>query len=122
MLSTGDDLLRKFWEAENWDVETPPLSLEKTVVKHFESSYCRNDEGRIIVPLPKIECVNSLRESRLAAVRQLFWLERSLQQKDKFKEFAMTMEEYFQQSHAEPVPRIHANTVFREIFECQILQ
>ena len=60
MLSIGDHLLRKFWEVENRDVETPPLSLEEeAVVDHFQSSYSWNDEGRFIVP-PPIRKVYSL--------------------------------------------------------------
>ena len=62
MLSTGDDLLRKFWEVENREVETPPLSLEeKTVVEHFWSSYNWDDQGGFIVALSERECVEPLK-------------------------------------------------------------
>ena len=55
-------------------------------------------------------------ESRPSAVQRFLWLECSLRPRGKFKEFAKTMEEYFQQNHAESVPPVHANKPCNEVF------
>ena len=51
---SGDDIIRRFWEIE----ESPNLELalssdEQEIVHHFKVNHRRNNEGRVIVPLPK---------------------------------------------------------------------
>ena len=60
--------------------------------------------GRFIVPLPRKENVDLLGEIRLLAVRRFRSLECSLRSRGRFDAFAEAIDEYFQQTHAEPVP------------------
>ena len=80
----------------------------------FQSSYSRDDEGRLVTPLPIREGVEPLGESRPAAVQQFLLLKCSLRQRGKFE--ARTMEEYFQQNHAKSVPLVHANKPCNKVF------
>ena len=102
---TGDELLQKFWEVENCDFRSPPLTLEEqTVVDHFEKNYRRDDVGRFIVPLPMKEKTDPLGESRTLAVRRFSSLERAMRSKGTLNTFNEAVREYFEQGHAEPVP------------------
>ena len=53
-LSSGDDILCKFWEMEEPPRSDSALSLEeRSVVQHFKDNHSHTPEGRFIVPLPK---------------------------------------------------------------------
>ena len=55
-VTSADDLLRKFWEIEESPKGPSNLSPdERLVVQHFKDTHTRSDEGRFIVPLPKIQ-------------------------------------------------------------------
>ena len=100
-----NDFLRRFWEVESCNVQSPPFSTEeKAVVDHFHATYRRDKDGRFTVPLPKKEAAEPLGESRSSAVRRFLSLERSLHRKGKFEQFAQVVDEYFTQEHAELVP------------------
>lgn len=48
-----DNNIKRFWEIENV-VEAPKslaLSKDLSCENHMEASYCRNPEGRMVVPL-----------------------------------------------------------------------
>ena len=77
---------------------------ERSVVRHFQETHSRSETGRFIVPLPRNPQGQTLGESRPQAVRRFLSLERSLYSKGQFQEFSNVMEEYFDLSHAEPVP------------------
>ena len=78
-VSFPDDLLRKFWKVEEYNLQQPLLSSkEQTVVNNFESNHSRDETGRFIVPLPKKKDVTPLDESRSFAVKRFKVLERSL--------------------------------------------
>ena len=48
-----DGLLRKSWEVENPHFQEPTLSTsERSVVKHFEETHYRDQDGKFVVPLP----------------------------------------------------------------------
>ena len=52
LVALEDDILRRFWEIEDHNLQQPVLSQEeKAVVDHFERSHVRYKEGRFIVPL-----------------------------------------------------------------------
>ena len=77
-VTSGDDLLRKFWEIE----ETPNTSSnlspeERSVVQHFDKTHTRSAAGRFIVPLPKKPQSKPLGESKSQAVKRFLSLERS---------------------------------------------
>ena len=64
-VTTGDDLLRRFWEIEEDTKHESNLSPEeKSVVQHFEMTHRQNTDGRFIVPLSKKPHAPSLGESR----------------------------------------------------------
>ena len=51
---SGDDILRKFWEIEECPRGAANHSPEeRAVVRHFDETHKRNEDGRFVVPLPK---------------------------------------------------------------------
>ena len=53
-VSTGDEILQRFWEVEDQPGDYSKLSTEeRTVVEHFDHHHSQTDDGRFIVPLPK---------------------------------------------------------------------
>ena len=104
-ITSGDDLLQRFWEIEENTKYEFNLSPEKrSVVQHFEKTHCRAPDGRFIVPLPKKCHAPSLGESRSHAVWRFLSLERSLLANDELQAFDSVMQEYFVMQHAELVP------------------
>ena len=104
-ITSGDDILHKFWEVEESPKNFDALSLWKNVVvRHFDSHYSRTNEGRFIVPLPKRLDVKPIGESRSHAVCQFMSLERSLNLNGRFGDFKSVMQEYLDLRHAERVP------------------
>ena len=71
---------------------------------HFKAHHSRDDDGRFIIPLPRITNPPLLGESRSSAVRRYLSLELSLSSKGKSEEFHDVMEEYLKLGHAELVP------------------
>ena len=103
--ATSDNLLKKFWEVEDYHLQQPLLSSEEqAVVDHFQRSYSNTETGQFVVPLPIKDNVIPLGESRSLAVRRLKTLERSLRSRSQFKEFADAVDEYLEMGHAELVP------------------
>ena len=50
-----DDTLCKFWEIEEAPTSETALSLEeRNVLNHFKTNHSRTEEGRFVVPLPKL--------------------------------------------------------------------
>ena len=116
-VTSGDDLLRKFWEIE----ETPNTSSnlspeERSVVQHFNKTHTRSAAGRFIVPLPKKPQSKPLGESRSQAVKRFLSLERSLNSRNQFGEFSAVMEEYVEMEHAELVPVADLQKPPKEIY------
>ncbi len=115
--TSGDDILRKFWEIE----ECPRVASnyspeERAVVRHFAENHRRNKDGRFVVPLPRNPQASPLGESRSPAVRRFLSLERSLHHKNQFDEFAAVMNEYMDLKHAELVPEEDLNKPLQETF------
>ena len=104
-VTSGDDILRKFWEIEESTKTGSNFSpQERTVVHQFERNHSRRETGRFIVPLPKDPHAKSIGESRAQAVRRFLSLERTLRSKEQFSQFTAVMEEYMDLNHAEIVP------------------
>ena len=116
-VTSGDDILRTFWEIEENPKDCVNLSPEeRTVIRHFKENHSRSKTGRFIVPLPKNPQCKPMGESRSQAVRRFHSLERSLYAKGQFQEFATVMNEYFELKHAEPVPLIDLQKPTSETF------
>ena len=104
-VALDDDSLRRFWEIEDYNLQESVLSQEeKIVVEHFKRHHTRDKEGKFVVPLPRKANVPPLGESKTQALRRFKSLERSLQAKGTFENFAEVMHEYFEKGHAEQVP------------------
>ena len=116
-ISSGDDLLRKFWEIEEQPSEYSCLSPEeRSVVEQFRKHHSRTSDGRFIVPLPKKPQMKPLGESRLQAVRRHKSLERALRSRGAYDDFHLVMEEYFEKDHAELVPADELEKPTSEVF------
>ena len=116
-VTTGDEILQRFWQLE----ETPPESLllsseETTVMNHFKENHYRSSQGRFVVPLPKRPTAPSLGESRSQAVRRFLSLEKSLHSRNQFDKFTEVMDEYFSLGHAEQVPVIDLQKPPEKVF------
>ena len=104
-VTSGDDILYKFWEIEESPKNATALSLEEhTVVQHFHSHHSRTEEGRFVIPLPRKPNAKTIGESRSQAVRRFMSLECSLTLNGRFSEFEAVMQEYIDMGHAEAVP------------------
>ena len=115
--TTVDNLVKRFWEIEDYNLQQLVLSLdERTVVEHFHSSHNRDHTGKYIVPLSMKTDVTPLGESRFLAVERFKVLEHSLRAKSQFDEFTVAMREYFQMGHAEPVPTSEVKRPFNEVY------
>ena len=86
------------------------------VVRHFKESHARDDTGTFIVPLPMKENAELLGETRSLAVGRFSSLERSLRSNGKFDAFAEVMNEYFEQTHVEPVPLRDRAKPYHEVY------
>ena len=114
---SGDDLLHEFWEVEELNAKRSVLTAEEQfVVNHFNRHHCRDSIGRFIVPLPRKPNAKPLGESRSSAVYRFSCLERSLRRKKQFDAFKDVIEEYFDMSHAEPVPTVDLSKQQCEVF------
>ena len=117
LVTTSDDLLRRFWEIEEETKSELILSPEEnSVVQHFEETHRRTTEGRFIVPLPKKPNHPPLGESRSQAVRRFLSLERLLRFRGEFDAFNSVMQEYFDLKHAEPVPDTDHDKPAQQVF------
>ena len=116
-ISSGDDLLRKFWEIEEQPSEYSCLSPEeRSVVEQFQKHHSRTSDGRFIIPLPKKPQMKPLGESRLQAVRRHKSLERALRSRGAYDDFHLVMEEYFEKDYAELVPADELEKPTSEVF------
>ena len=116
-VSTGDEILRRFWDVEEQPGDFSKLSTEeRVVVKHFEQCHSRSSDGRFIVPLPKKTPAPLIGESLSQAVRRFRSLERSLHFKNQFHELSAVMDEYFKENHAELVPTADLEKPTNKVF------
>ena len=104
-ITSPDDLLRRFWEVEDYNLQQPLLSTEEqTVATHFERNHSRDKTGRFIVPLPMKKDMTLLGESRSLAVKRFKALECSLRVRSQSKEFADAVPKHFDTRHAKLMP------------------
>ena len=69
-VTSGNEILRMFWEIEENPKDFSNLFTEELlVVCHFKETFSHSETGRFIIPLPKNPQNKSLSESRSQAVR-----------------------------------------------------
>ncbi len=96
--------LQLLWEFDRLP-DIPVISSEdELALHHFEVTHEIQPDGRYVVSLPRVKNPPELGESRSIALRRFVQNERSLQRKEKIKQFNDVIEEYFTLDHAEPVP------------------
>ena len=67
---TLEEMLRLFWEMEDYGLQQPVLSLEeRAVVEHFKDNHSRDESRQFIVPLPTRSNAIPLGELRSVAVK-----------------------------------------------------
>ena len=102
-----DNLLTKFWEAEEpEEEEEPPLSvIEEQVEQHFSNTILYlPSESRYQVTLPRKPDMETLGDSRAQALSRYLSNERSITRKGIWKPFQEVVQNYLDLDHAEPVP------------------
>lgn len=99
-----DDILRRFWEAEE-----PPQVISKDIdpecERYFSETTTRDNLGRYQVSLPFKEIVapNHLGSTRKVAQKRLLSLERRLSHNPQFKEeYHANLQDYLDQDHMRP--------------------
>ncbi|XP_062709700.1 uncharacterized protein LOC134288546 [Aedes albopictus] len=104
LISHEDELsiqLRKFWELEEYKVNTNHLSEEETLCEqHFTDHTIRDESGKFVVRLPFLLDPNKLGESRQMAERRLYHIEKKLDRNPLLKaEYHAFMREYLELEH-----------------------
>ena len=104
-LSSGDDILQRFWEIEDSPLAEINLSPEeRAVVQHFDENHRRTSSDRFVVPLTKKNNDRPIGESRSQAVRRFLSLDRTLRAQNQFGDFSEVINEYLKLGHAELSP------------------
>ncbi|XP_049864837.1 uncharacterized protein LOC126366021 isoform X1 [Pectinophora gossypiella] len=103
-----DNSLKKFWELENLDPPKPVVfsKAELSCETYMEASYCRNPEGRMIVPLTFVDPQEKPRflNSREVALKRLLNLERKFKINPLFRTaYINFMDDYLKCGHMEEV-------------------
>ncbi|XP_049878742.1 uncharacterized protein LOC126375688 [Pectinophora gossypiella] len=101
-----DQLLRKFWEIEEYQPHEKPLTqLEKQCEDHYQKTHTRNEDGRYIVRLPfRDSHEENLGDSRQIAENRLRHMEKRFIHKPKFRQdYTDFIEQYQSLNHMEDV-------------------
>lgn len=101
-----DQLLRKFWETEEYKPNEKPLSLlDKQCEEHYKQTHTRQEDGRYIVRLPfKDNHEENLGDSRQIALNRLHHMEKRFAHKPKYQQdYIQFMTEYQTRNHMEDV-------------------
>ncbi|XP_059616178.1 uncharacterized protein LOC132261395 [Phlebotomus argentipes] len=101
-----DDLLKRFWEVDNSNLEKKPIltAEESACEEHFTKTHTRDDTGRYVVKLPFKEEHKPLGNSTTTALARFQSLERRLAKDPSLREqYEAFMAEYLSLRHMEPV-------------------
>lgn len=108
-----DQLLRKFWETEEYKPhEKPQTLLETQCEEHYKKTHTRQEDGRYVLRLPfKDNHEDNLGNSRQIAVQRLKHMEKRFAHKPKFrKDYSDFIEQYQKFNHLEDVDPQHVPT------------
>lgn len=102
-----DESLKRFWEVE----EIPNISIKSLedvkCEKHFESTHYRDDEGRFVVKLPFNDKKLIFGESRSAALKRFYYLERRFAKDEKLHhDYVEVMRELRALNHMKPAEKV----------------
>ena len=115
--TTGDDILRKFWDIEDHPLTKCSLNPEeRAAIQHFKTNHTQGESGKFIVPLPRRENTKFLGESRSQAVKRFLLLERTFHARNQFQQVGDVIQEYFDLGHVEPVPLQALNKPPEDVF------
>lgn len=106
-LASVEDILRKFWELEEYVDNNIKLSVEEQVCEnYFVNTTSRDASGRFVVRLPFHEGRAQLGRSKEIAMRRLIFLERKFHRNPNFyKLYSEFMREYIELNHMSKVIR-----------------
>ena len=111
-VALDNDAIRRFLEIEDHSLQQPVFSQEEqAVIRHFEQHYEKDMDRRYIIPLLRKENVTPLGGSKSQALQRFKTMERSLQSKETFGDFAEVVQKYFKMGHAERVPKMEVHVV-----------
>ncbi|XP_063543203.1 uncharacterized protein LOC134751690 [Cydia strobilella] len=108
-----DQLLRKFWETEEYKPHEKPMThLETQCEEHYKETHSRQEDGRYVVHLPfKDDHEKNLGDSRHIALQRLMHMEKRFANKPKFqKDYADFIDQYQKLNHLEDVDPQHKPT------------
>ena len=106
-IALDNDALRRFWKIEDHNLQQPVFSQEEqAVIRHFEQHHEKDTDRRYIVLLSTKENVTPLGDSKSQALQRFKTMERALQSKETFSDFAEVVQEYFKMGHAELVAKM----------------
>lgn len=106
--SVGDDLsadVRRFWEQEEPPREPPPITLEEErCLRHYETTFSRQPDGRYVVRLPLAASTPDLSDTQKSATRMLLSTEQRFRRDSDFQSaYRAFMTEYEELGHMTPV-------------------
>ncbi|XP_018393048.1 PREDICTED: uncharacterized protein LOC108772091 [Cyphomyrmex costatus] len=103
-LTTLDQLITRFWNIEEITGSAPRSIEEVNCETHFTENVTRNDNGRYVVRLPFRKDHKQLGESRNAALKRLYSLERKLSSNLELKTaYSQIIQEYLKLKQMIPI-------------------
>lgn len=96
----GVSQVRRFWEQEELEIQ-PRMSADDELCESiYQNNTTRREDGRYVVDLPFHQDPTTLGESRAAAVRRLFALERkNVRYAKELQEYGKFMDTYESLGH-----------------------
>ncbi len=99
---TADEICERLWKIDQIPGEEEQLSSEdQKALDYFNTTTTREEDGRVMVKLPRKSPVPQLGESRSIAEQRFLQNERSLRRKGKLEEYEAQVQDYAERNHAE---------------------
>ncbi len=102
---TADEICERLWKIDQLPGEEELLtSDDQRAIDLFNSTTTREEDGRLVVQLPRKYPTPQLGESRPIALQRFLQNERGLRRKEKLDEYVAQVRDYAERDHAEKVP------------------
>ncbi len=102
---TADEICERLWKIDQLPGEEELLtSDDQRAIDLFNSTTTREENGRLVVQLPRKYPTLQLGESRPIALQRFLQNERGLCRKEKLDEYVTQVRDYAERDHAEKVP------------------